>query len=190
MHPFDHTLAIPADGQPGYGMPGYAPPGPPPPTYRVWRIIATVCGVLFSLILGLPAALTGSRYSKKASQLWASGDEQAAVSASRKARGWLIASTVLDVIGLIVSIMLIAQMFGSHPNFNNPSAVATSIKTQLQQRLSDKSGQYYAPGITVTSVVCTPSGTGTDHCVVTLSNGQTLATTAVVLGNGTGYRTR
>ncbi len=179
----------PGYGQPGYGTPGYAPPGPPPRTYRAWGLIAAICGLLFNLILGLPSALIGGRYGKKVTELWASGDVQAAVSASRKARTWLIASTVLDVIGLILVVALITQASSSQSNFNNPSVVAASIKTQIQQRLSNPSGQYYQPGVTVTSVVCTPSGTSTDHCVDTFSNGQTATETAVISGNGTSYTT-
>jgi hypothetical protein len=116
------------------GQPGYASPGAPPPTYRAWGITATVCGVLFNLILGLPTALIARRYSKKVTELWARGDVQAAISASRKARAWLIASIVLDVIGLILSVVVIAQASNSRSDFNHPSAVAASIKTQLQQR--------------------------------------------------------
>jgi len=184
--PVPSGYAMPADGQPGYGMPGYAPPGPPPPTYLAWRIIASICGLLFNLILGLPAALIGGRYGNKAAELWASGDEQAAASASRKARGWLITATVLDAIGLLLVIVLLTQALSPQPDFNNPSVVAASIKSQLQQLLN---GQSYEPGVTVTSVVCTPSGTSTDHCLATLSSGQTFATTAVILENGKGFRT-
>ena len=172
-------------GQPGYGM---LPPGPPPRRYRAWGIIAAICGVLFNIILGLPAALIGSRHGKKVTELWASGDVPGAISASRKARTWLIASTVLDVIGLIVSVVLITQL-SSQSNFNHPSAVAASIKTQIQQRISNPSSQYYEPGVTLTSVVCTSSGTNTDHCVDTFSNGQTATETAVISGNGTSYTT-
>ena len=187
----------PGYGQPGYGMPGYgqpgygyAPPGSAPPNYKVWLRIAGACAVLFNIILGLPSAIAASRYSKKAGEAWASGDVQGAASASKKAKGWLITSLVFDALGLLLFILLIPQTFGSHSNYNNPSTVAASIKTQLQQRLSDKSGQYYDPGVTVTSVACTPSGSSTDHCVIMLSNGQTLTTTAVILDNGTGYRTQ
>ena len=176
---------LPYPGQPGYGM---LPPGPPPRTYRAWGIIAAICGVLFNIILGLPAALIGSRHGKKATGLWASGDVQGAISASRKARTWLIASTVLDVIGLIVSVVLITQL-SSQSNFNNPSAVAASIKTQIQQRISNPSSQYYEPGVTLKSVVCTSSGANTDHCVDTFSNGETATETAVISGNGTSYTT-
>lgn len=178
--------AMPPGGQPGYGMPGSAPAGPPPPTYLAWRIIASVCGLLFNVILGLPAARVGGRYSNKAAELWASGDEQAAASASRKARGWLIAASVLDAIGLVLVIVLITQALSPQPNFSHPPAVAASIKTQLQQRLD---GQSYEPGVTVTAAVCTPSGSSTDHCVVTLSSGQTFATTATIFDNGKGFRT-
>jgi hypothetical protein len=148
-------------------------------------MIAAICGVLCSLIFGFPAALIGRNYSKKATGLWAGGDVQAAVRASRAARGWLIASTVLDVIGLVAAVALIVA--NSQPNFSTPSVVAASIKTQLQQRISSPSSQYYEPGVSVTSVVCTPSGSNTDRCVVTFSDGSTLTQTAVISGNGTGY---
>ena len=108
-------------------------------------------------------------------------------------RVWLIGSAVLGAIGLIgiiVCTMLLTHTSSSQPNYNNPSVVAASIKTQVQQRLSDQSGQYYEPGVTVTSVVCTPSGTSTDRCVTTLSNGVTFTNTAVILGNGAGFRTQ
>jgi hypothetical protein len=110
-----------------------------------------------------------------------------------RSRVWLIASTVvgaMGLIGIIVCTVLIVHTSGSQPNYNNPSVVAASIKTQVQQRLSDQSGQYYEPGVTVTSVVCTPSGASTDHCVTALSNGVTFTNTAVILGNGTGFRTQ
>jgi len=89
-----------------------------------------------------------------------------------------------------VCTLLIVHTSPSQPNYNNPSVVAASIKTQVQQRLSDQSGQYYEPGVIVTSVVCTPSGTSTDHCVTTLSNGASFSATAVILANGAGFRTQ
>ena len=165
-------------------QPGYGQLGSTPPAYRVWGIIAVICGVLFNLILGVPTALVGRRYGREVLPLWASGDVQGAVRASRKARAWLIASSVLDVLGIIV---IITQTSSS--NFNNPSAVAASIKTLVQQRLSDSSGPDYVPGVTVTSVVCTPSGTNTDHCVIRLSTGDTTTKTATISGHGTSYTT-
>jgi hypothetical protein len=107
-------------------------------------------------------------------------------------RVWLIAAVlgVAGLTGIIVCTALLGHTSGPSPDYNNPSVVAASIKTQVQQRLSDQSGQYYEPGVTVTSVICTPSGTATDHCAITLSNGVTAATTAVILDNGTGFRTQ
>lgn len=168
----------------------YGPPGEPPSTYRGLGIAASICGVLFNLILGFPAALIGRRYGKKVTELWARGDVQAAISASRKARAWLTASIALDVLGLILTVVVIAAGATSQGTFNRPSAVATSIKTQLQQRISNSSSQYYEPGVTVTSVVCTSSGTHTDRCVDTFSDGQTGTETAVISGNGSSYSTR
>jgi hypothetical protein len=110
-----------------------------------------------------------------------------------RSRVWLIGSAVVGAIGLIgivVCTLLIVHTSSSRPNYNNPSVVAASLKTLVQQRLSDQSGQYFEPGVTVTSVVCTPSGTSTDHCLTTLSNGVTFTNTAVILGNGTGFRTQ
>jgi hypothetical protein len=106
-------------------------------------------------------------------------------------RVWLIGSAALGAIGLIgiiVCTVLLMHTSSPQPNYNNPSVVAASIKTQVQQRLSNQSGQYFEPGVTVTSVVCTPSGTSTDRCVTTLSNGVTFTNTAVILGNGAGFR--
>lgn len=110
-----------------------------------------------------------------------------------RSRVWLVASTMVGAIGLIgivVCTALLARTSNPQPNYNNPSAVAASIKTQVQHRLSDQSGQYFEPGVTVTSVVCTPSGTSTDQCVTTLSNGVSFTNTAVILGNGSGFRTQ
>lgn len=111
---------------------------------------------------------------------------QAAVRASRRARAWLIASFVLDTMGIILAVVV---FHGANSSFNNPSVVAASIKTQLQQQLSDRSGSYYDPGVTVTSVVCTRAGANTDHCVIRLSTGETDTVTATISGNGTRYST-
>lgn len=110
-----------------------------------------------------------------------------------RSRVWLIASTMagaIGLIGIIVCTLLIVHTSNPQPNYNNPSVVAASLKTVIQQRLSDQSGQYFEPGVTVMSVICTPSGTSTDHCVTTLSNGVTFTNTAVIVGNGTGFRTQ
>jgi hypothetical protein len=157
--------------------------------------IAAVGGVLFSLILGFPTAMIALQHSRKVGPNWATGNLQAAITASRKARTWVIVSTVLDLLGvaliaLIALIVSSAHTANSTSNFNNPAVVAASIKTQLQKRISDPSSSFYAAGVTVTSVVCTPAGSNTDHCVDTFSNGQTASETAVISSNGQSFITR
>jgi hypothetical protein len=173
---------------PGYGAVAY---GKPPPTYLVWARIAAGGGVLFNLILGLPTALIAIQHGRKVRTQWEAGNQQAAISASRKARTWVIVSTVLDVLGVVLVLIVIgAGVASSKSNFSNPTVVASSIKTQLQKRISDPTSQYYSAGLKVTSVVCTPAGTNTDHCLDVFSNGQTASETAVISANGNSYVTR
>jgi hypothetical protein len=97
----------------------------------------------------------------------------------------------LDVLGVVLVLIVIgAGVASSKSNFSNPTVVASSIKTQLQKRISDPTSQYYSAGLKVTSVVCTPAGTNTDHCVDVFSNGQTASETAVISANGNSYVTR
>lgn len=189
----------PSYGQPGFGSassfpPGYGagPGGTPPPTYQAWGYIAAVGGVLFSLILGFPAALIALRHARKVRPTWESGNQQGAITSSRKARTWAIVSTALDLLGIVLLVVVIASAHTtrSSSNFNNPAVVAASIKAQLQKRISDPSSQYYIAGVTVTSVVCTAAGNNTDHCVDTFSNGQTATETAVISSDGQSYITR
>ncbi len=173
---------------PGYGAVAY---GKPPPTYLVWARIAAGGGVLFNLILGLPAALIAMQHGRKVRAAWESGNQQAAITASRKARTWAIVSTVLDALGVVLLLVIVAAgVASSKSNFSNPAAVASSIKVQLQKRISDPTSQYYSAGLKVTSVVCTPAGNNTDHCVDVFSNGQTASETAVISANGDSYVTR
>lgn len=186
----------PSYGQPGYAPTGYMTPGygpgldgNPPPTHLIWARIAMAGGVLFNLILGFPAGLIAVNHGRKVRQHWASGDQQAALAASRQARIWAIVSTVLDVLGIILLVVVVTQTASSKSNFNNPAVVAASIKAQLQKRISDPSSQFYSPGLKVTSVVCTPVGTNTDRCIDHFSNGQTVSETAVISANGNSYLT-
>jgi hypothetical protein len=174
---------------PGYGTPGFAatPYGSPPPTYKAFAYIAAAGGVLFNLILGFPCGLAAVRHARRVRPYWESGNQPAAASASRKALTWAIVSTALDVLGILLLVLLISS--SSSSNFSNPSVVAASIKTQLQKRISDPTSQYYLPGVTVTSVVCTSTGASTDNCVDHFSNGQTASETAVISDNGESYRT-
>jgi Interferon-induced transmembrane protein len=120
--------AQPGYGQPGYGKPGYGaggyyPPGYPagpagqqPPTHMAWAWTAAAGGVLFSLILGLPTAIVALVYAQKVRPNWQSGNVQAAIKASRRARTWAIVSTILDLLGVAVVILVIgtAHTGGSH----------------------------------------------------------------------------
>lgn len=175
---------------PGYGMPGYGagPYGKPPPTHLIWASIAVGGGVLFNLILGFPFGLVALRNARKVRPLWDAGDQQGAVSTSRKARTWAILSTVFDVLGIVLAIVIFS-LAAVNSNFNNPSVVAASIKTQLQKRLSDPSSPYYTPGLKVTSVKCTAIGAHTDSCVDYFSNGRSASETAVISADGASYRT-
>ncbi len=173
-------------------MPGYgaAPEGTPPRTYLTWARIAVACGALFNLILGLPLGIVAMNYGRKARQHWESGDPQAAYAASRHARIFAIASTVFDAIGaVLVTVVVVAQVAGAKPNFDNPAVLAASIKTQLQKRISDPSGSFYRPGLKVDSVVCTPIHANTDRCVDHFSNGQTVTEIAVISADGNHYLT-
>ena len=177
------------------GVPGTvgapASTGGQPPAYLGWSIVAIIGGVLFNLILGAPAGFVARRYGRQVRTMWAAGDQPGATKASRSARTWAIVSTVLDALGLVVFVLVIVLSSSSaQSGFHNPAAVAASIKTLIQKRLSDPSSQYYSPGVRVTSVVCTPAGTNTDTCVETLSNGQSGSDTAVISANGQSYVTR
>jgi hypothetical protein len=96
-------------------QPGYGQPRSMPPTYRAWGIVAVICSVLLNLILilGVPTAIVGLRSGAKVPRLWASGDVQAAVRASRRARSWLIASGVLDLLGIILTIVIYIHRSGN-----------------------------------------------------------------------------
>ncbi len=123
----------PAYYPPGYGPPVYPPPGPQPPAYGGWAVSAIVGGVLFSLLVGLPTAIAGHVYGSKVSRLWASGDVQGAYSASRKARGWLTASTVFDLLGLILVVFLVVtHVSASGVSFTKSSVVPASVSVVQQ----------------------------------------------------------
>jgi hypothetical protein len=176
--------------QPWGGAPGYLPPDPGlppvgqrPPTYLIWARIAAVGGVLFSLILGLPSALIAQNHGRQVRVQWEAGNQQAALTASRKARTWSIVATVLDALGIVLIIVVVSSS-GSTSNYNTPSVVAASIKTDLQKHLTNPSSQYYVPGLKVDSVVCKSVATNTDHCVDYFSNGETASETALISDNG------
>jgi len=101
--------AYPSGG--GYGQPGYGqqPYGQPPSTYRAWAITCIVCGVLFSLIIGLPCGLVALSNSRRVQSAWQMGDMQRAVKASKRALTWAIVATIFDALGLILVITLFSH---------------------------------------------------------------------------------
>jgi hypothetical protein len=172
----------PGYGMPGYGPPMYAQPGPPPPTYGGWGVTATIGGVLFSLLVGLPTAIVGLTYGSKVSRLWASGDAAGAYRASRKARGWLTASTVFDLLGLIlVAFLIITHVSSSPAGFTNQTVVPTQVSVLPPPAPTQFIQQFY-PGLDITSMTCSSSGPNTEICTATLSNGQTVTQAVSVPG--------
>ena len=122
---------MPAYPQPGYGPPMYPPPGPQPPTYGAWAVSAIIGGVLFSLLIGLPTAIVGLNYGSKVSKAWAAGDVQGAATASRKARGWLTASTIFELLGVILVIFLFTHMSSSGVSFSTRSVAPVPASVQV-----------------------------------------------------------
>jgi hypothetical protein len=122
---------MPAYPQPGYGAPIYPPPGPQPPTYGAWAVSAIIGGALFSLLIGLPTAIVGLNYGSKVKRAWAAGDVQTAASASRKARGWLTASTIFELLGVILVIFLFTHMSSSGVSFNTRSVSPVPASVQV-----------------------------------------------------------
>jgi Interferon-induced transmembrane protein len=122
---------MPAYPQPGYGPPMYPPPGPQPPTYGPWAVSAIIGGVLFSLLIGLPTAIVGLNYGSKVKRAWAAGDMQGAATASRKARGWLTASTIFELLGVILVIFLFTHMSSSGVSFSTRSVAPVPASVQV-----------------------------------------------------------
>jgi interferon-induced transmembrane protein len=122
---------MPAYPQPGYGAPMYPPPGPQPPTYGAWAVSAIIGGVLFSLLIGLPTAIVGLNYGSKVRKAWTAGDMQGAASASRKARGWLTASTIFELLGVILVIFLFTHMSSSGVSFSTRSVSPVPASVQV-----------------------------------------------------------
>jgi uncharacterized membrane protein len=100
------TSEQPADAGQLSGAQQYGNFQPQPPDYRGWVTGAIIGGVLFSLIIGLPLAIVARRKSRRVSEMWQAGDARGAEQASKSARGWLIAASVIEVIGFIYVITI------------------------------------------------------------------------------------
>lgn len=99
---------------PGPAAPQYGAWQPPPPDYRAWAIAAVVGGVLFSLLIGMPLGLIALRSSRHVRARSESGDREGAERASRSARSLAIASTVFDVLGVLLVIVVLSH--SGHPS--------------------------------------------------------------------------
>ena len=101
----------------------------------------------------------------------------------------MIVSTVLDVLGVVLLLIIVAAgVATSKSNFSNPAVVASSIKAEVQKNISDPTSQYRGSEGHV-GAVCR-SGTNTDRCIIDTSDGQTVPVTAVISANGDSYSTR
>lgn len=98
----------PASGPGQYGTPP-STYGSPPPTHRAWSITSIVLGLILFGIIGLILGIVATVQSGKVMSRWTSGDTEGAARASRLAKGFCIATTVLEVIGVIVIILAIAS---------------------------------------------------------------------------------
>jgi hypothetical protein len=97
-----------------YGVPQPGSLGTQPPDYQPWVTVALIGGVLFSLLIGLPLSVMALRCSRAVRSRWRAGDLIGAERASRSARGWLIAATIVETLSLILVCVLLAH--GTQPS--------------------------------------------------------------------------
>jgi Interferon-induced transmembrane protein len=97
----------PASDSPQYGAP--AQYGAPPPSYRGWAITSIVLGVIFFGLIGLILGIIATVQSGRVRSRWTSGDPEGAARASRITKTLCIVTTVLEVIGLLLIIVVIAS---------------------------------------------------------------------------------
>jgi hypothetical protein len=79
----------------------------------------------------------------------------------------------------------------SPTNYDNPQVLAAAIEKILRQRLRDKSGSYYLPGVHPAGTTCVPHGAGRDFCVTSLSGDHpNISATAIIAPDGNGFITK
>jgi hypothetical protein len=111
--------APPPPPPPPYGAmpPGQQPPpmGPPPPNYLVWSILSTI-------FCCLPLGVVSIVFAAQVNSKWASGDVAGAQDSSRKAKQFAMWGTIvgvlLNVIGLIFYVFVIAAALKSGTTTN------------------------------------------------------------------------
>lgn len=67
------------------------------------------------------------------------------------------------------------------------SALQAAMRAQVNKRLSNPSGQYYAPGVHVSSLNCVEQARTAATCLIKLSNGVTQSDTVAISADGDEY---
>jgi hypothetical protein len=78
-----------------------------PPNYRAWAITGMVVAVLLISIPGIAVGAYALHCSNQVATRWQARDPEGAEKYSDRARGWLIALTVLDALGVIVFLIIL-----------------------------------------------------------------------------------
>lgn len=104
--PFEPVMPPPAVPPPSYS----APPANLP-NHLVWNIVATVLATCFCCPIGL-IGIVGIVYASQVNSKLAAGDIEGARQASNSAKTWAIVSSVLAVLGLLISAGMIMSMGG------------------------------------------------------------------------------
>jgi len=83
------------------------PIGTPPENYLVWAILSTI-------FCCLPLGIVSIVKSTKVKELWAQGDTQGALQASKEAKKWAIYAAIAQVIVYVILIILsVLGFFGA-----------------------------------------------------------------------------
>ena len=76
-------------------------------------------------------------------------------------------------------------------NYSNPAVLAAAIEKILRNRLRNRSGPYYVPGVHPTGTTCVPHGKGRDFCVTSLSGDHSnVSETAIIAPDGNSFITK
>jgi hypothetical protein len=76
-------------------------------------------------------------------------------------------------------------------SYLNPAVVAAALKRMLRNRLADKSGPYYDPGVRPRSVNCVQEAARRDYCVASVSgNNPNVAATVIISPDGGSFVTK
>ncbi len=87
----------PPPGTPAYG--GGAPQQQPPSNNLVW-------GILTTILCCLPFGIVSIVYATKVDTLWATGQYEAALDNSRKAKNWAVAAAITGVVVAVLYLLV------------------------------------------------------------------------------------